>query len=251
VEEAGFEVSSCHAEYLPQLSLKASWKSVNQQVRQWLKSLEKPAAILADHDAAAHDLAEMCEILGLRVPEEIAILGVDDDELECQLAYPPISSIALPAERIGFEAAKLLDRLMSGKAAPAEPICLPPVRVVTRHSTSLFATEDPLVLAALHYIRDHLAEPIRVSAMASELVVRRRHLEQQFRAVLKYSVLTAIYRARVEKAKELLIHGDLQMPQIARQSGFSTAQRMATVFRRLTGMSPRDYRRLAQPGSSS
>jgi LacI family transcriptional regulator len=247
VASAGFEVSACHAEYLPQLSLKASWKSVNRQVRGWLRSLAMPVAILADHDVAAHDLADMCELLGLRVPEEIAILGVDNDELECQLAYPPLSSIALPAERIGFEAAKLLDRLMSGKSPPAAPICLPPVRVVTRHSTSLSAVDDPVVLAALRYINEHLAEPIRVQAMADSLVVRRRHLEERFRAVLKRSVLAEVYRARVEKAKELLAHGDLQMSEVARQSGFSTAQRMATVFRRLAGMAPREYRRLTQP----
>ncbi len=248
VENAGFELSVCHAEYLPQLSLKASWKSVNRQVRQWLKSLARPAAILADHDAAAHDLADMCELLGLRVPEEVAILGVDNDELECQLAYPPLSSIALPAERIGFEAAKLLDRMMAGKAAPAEPVCLPPVRVVTRHSTSLSAVEDPLILAALEYIREHLADPIRVQAMAESLVVRRRHLEEKFRTVLKRSILAEIYRARIEKAKELLSQGNLQMSQVARQSGFSAAQRLATVFRRLAGMSPREYRRLTRPG---
>ena len=248
VERAGFEISTCYVEYLPQLSLKVSWKSVNRQMRQWLKSLAQPVAILADHDAAAHDLADMCEVLGLRVPEEIAILGVDDDELECQLAFPPLSSIALPAERIGFEAAKLLDRLMSGKAAPAEPICLPPVRVVARHSTSLSAVEDPVVLAALEYIRDHLTEPIHVKTMADSLVVRRRHLEQKFRTILRRSVLAEIYRARVEKAQELLIRGDLQMSQVARQSGFSNAQRMATVFRRLSGMAPREYRRLTQPG---
>jgi LacI family transcriptional regulator len=248
VEEAGFELSTCYVEYLPQLSLKVSWKSVNRQVRQWLKDLDKPVAILADHDVAAHDLADMCEILGVRVPEEIAILGVDDDELECQLAFPPLSSIALPAQRIGFEAAKLLDGLMCGKAAPAEPLYLPPARVVTRHSTSLLAVDDPLILAALNYIRDHLDDRIRIKDMADELVVRRRHLEEKFRSVLKRSVLTEISRARVEKAKELLADADLQMSDVARQAGFFSAQRMATIFRRFAGMSPREYRRLIQTG---
>lgn len=249
VAEAGFELSTCYVEYLPQLSLKVSWKNVNRQVRQWLKTLEKPVAILADHDAAAHDLADMCELLDIRVPEEIAILGVDDDELECQLAFPPLSSIALPAQRIGFEAAKLLDELMCGKAAPPEPIYLPPARVVTRHSTSLLAVEDPVVLAALNYIRDHLNERIRIKTMADELVVRRRYLEEKFRSVLKRSVLTEISRARVEKAKELLADGEMQMSEVARRTGFFSAQRMATIFRRFAGMSPREYRRLIQTGA--
>jgi LacI family transcriptional regulator len=246
VAAAGFEISTCHAEYRPRLASEVSWKSVNQQVQQWLKSLAKPVAILADHDVAAHDLADMCAILGLPVPEEIAILGVDDDELECQLAFPPLSSIAINAQWIGFEAAQLLDGLMSGKSPPAEPLYLPPVRVVTRHSTNLFAVDDPVILAALHYIRNHLTQPIRVNTMADELVIRRRHLEQKFRAVLKRSVLAEIHRARVEKAKELLIRGDQQISQVASQSGFSNAQRLATVFRRLAGMTPREYRRLSQ-----
>ena len=97
VERAGFEVHACHVEYRPHLPERASWKSVNAQVRQWLSELAKPVAVLADHDVAAHALADMCQILGLSVPGDVAILGVDDDELECQLAFPPISSVAIPA----------------------------------------------------------------------------------------------------------------------------------------------------------
>ena len=111
----------------------------------WLKELPKRVAVLADHDVAAHDLADMCQILGLAVPDDVAILGVDDDELECQLAFPPLSSVAIPAQRIGFEAARLLDRMLSGRRAVPKIVSLPPVRVVTRHSTSAFAVEEPLI----------------------------------------------------------------------------------------------------------
>jgi len=246
VAKAGFEVGSCHVEYLPRLPDQTSWKGINAQVRQWLKELAKPVAVLADHDVAAHSLADMCQITGLRVPDEVAILGVDDDELECQLAFPSLSSVAIPAERVGFEAARLLDQMLAGKRIANEVLFLPPIRVVTRLSTSMFAVEEPMVTAALHYIRNHLAEPLRVSTIAAKLVVRRRVLEQKFRDLLGRSVLVEIHRARVERVKELLAETDLSMSQLAEKSGFSTPQRMATVFRKVTGRTPSAYRRQTQ-----
>ena len=245
IVQGGYDVYACHLEYMPRLPEQTSWKKVNVQVRRWLKMLAKPVAVLADHDVAAHDLANMCQLLNLRVPDDVAILGVDDDERECQLAFPSISSVVIPAERIGYEAAKLLDRMFSGKRPPKEPFYLPPVRVVTRHSTSMFAVDEPMITAALHYIRNHLAEPLRVSTIATALMVRRRALEQKFRMLLGRSVLDEIHRARVERAKGLLATTDLLVSRIAEQSGFSTPQRMATVFRKITGVAPSDYRHQA------
>jgi LacI family transcriptional regulator len=154
--------------------------------------------------------------------------------------------VAIPAQRIGFEAAKLLDGMLSGSRAAAKSVFLPPIRVVTRHSTSLFAIDEPVVTGALHYIRNHLSEPMKVSQIATNLVVRRRALEQKFRTLLGRSVLDEIHRVRVEKAKELLAGTDLLVSQVARQSGFSTPQRMAAVFRKAAGVAPGDYRRQAR-----
>ena len=178
--EAGHDVIPCHVEYNPHLSERASWRNVNVKVRRWLGKLNKPVAVLADHDLAAFDLANICQILGLHVPNDVAILGVDNDELVCKLAFPPLSSVAIPAERIGFEAAKLLDRILAGEKISNETIFVPPIRVVTRHSTSIFAIDEPIVTGALHYIRNHLATPLRVSDVANELTVNRRVLEQKF-----------------------------------------------------------------------
>ena len=244
--EAGHDLTPCHIEYHPHLSEKASWKNVNTKVRQWLGKLAKPAAVLADHDLAAFDLANMCQILGLHVPNDVAILGVDNDELVCKLAFPPLSSVAIPAEQIGFEAAKLLDRIMAGEKISHETIFIPPVRVVTRHSTSIFAIDEPIVTGALHYIRNNLAAPLRVGDIADKLVVSRRVLEQKFRSLLGRSLLDEIHRVRVEHAKELLATTELLISEVAKQSGFSTPQRMATVFRKLVGDSPGDYRRQVQ-----
>jgi LacI family transcriptional regulator len=243
VKEAGFEVHPCHIDYTPRLSDEMRWKTVDAQMEHWLRELAKPVAIFAAHDVSAHDLAQVCQVLGLRVPDDVAILGVDNDELECQLAFPPLSSIAIPAQRIGFEAAKLLDRMMCGMPVANEPLYLPPIHVVTRQSTSVFAVDEPMVTAALHYIRNHLAQPLKVSSIAAKLKVRRRVLDQSFRALLSHSVHDEIRRARVEKAKELLARTDLPMAKVAKQSGFSSPQYLATVFRKVTGLAPDDYRR--------
>ncbi|HPP51829.1 MAG TPA: XylR family transcriptional regulator [Thermoguttaceae bacterium] len=246
IEKAGFPVSSCHVEYIPRLPAPVSWKRVDQQVRRWLENLPKPVAILADHDVAAHDLADACQQIGLRVPEQAAILGVDNDELECQLAFPPISSVAIPGERIGYEAAWVLDRMLSGHPPPAKPLFLPPLRVVARQSTSTLAVEDPVVAEALHLIRNHVDRRFKVAELADQLIVRRRALEEKFRKILGRSVLEEIHHARIEYAKQLLNETDWKLLQIARRCGFSTPQRLSVVFQKLTGMTPSEYRRQCQ-----
>jgi LacI family transcriptional regulator len=203
-------------------------------------------AVLANHAVAAHDLADLCQNLGLCVPDDVAILGVGDDELECDLAFPALSSVAIPGERIGFEAAKLLDEMLAGKRAAQMALYLPPVRVITRQSTNNFAVDEPVVTAALHSIRNHFAGPLKVSALAAAVKVRRRVLEERFRSLLGRSVLAEVHRVRVEHLKALLAESKLSMSQVAQQSGFSSRQRMASVFRKLTGLSPSQYRRQVQ-----
>lgn len=244
--ESGFDVSVCHAEYLPRLPRGSNWTKVDEAVRRWLKELAKPAAVLACNDVPAHDLAAMCRRLNLRVPDDVAILGVDNDELECQLAMPPLSSIAIPGQRIGYEAAGLLDRMLRGKRLTAQTILLPPTRVITRQSTDTLATGDPIVRAALHCIRERAVEGVTVDGVVRQVGAGRRELERHFRQVLGRSVLTEIRRVRVERAKELLAATDLAMPAIARRCGFSSPQRLAIVFRHLTGVAPTAFRRQSQ-----
>jgi LacI family transcriptional regulator len=133
--------------------------------------------------------------------------------------------------------------MLAGGPAPSEPVFLPPIRVVARQSTSALAVEDPVVAAAMHFIRRHVADRLSVAWIAAELAVRRRALEQKFHTHLGTSVLAEIHRARVNEAKELLSATDLKISQVARRSGFSTPQRLAVVFRRLEGLTPNAYRR--------
>ena len=246
LERDGCTLSSCYAEYLPRPPVGSSWTSVDRQVQDWLLKLPKPVGVLASNDVPARHLVETCRQLGLRVPFDIAVLGVDNDELECLLSHPPLSSVANPAEQIGYEAAKLLDRLMSGRRQPRKPLFIAPTHIATRQSTDIVAIADADVSAAVAFIRDHAVEGIGVSEVVERLSIARRGLERRFRKFLDRSVLEEIQRVRVERAKRLLVETDLPMPSIARRCGFSTPQRLAAVFRWLVGCAPSVYRRNAR-----
>lgn len=238
----GFQVHACYAEYLPKPPVRSSWKRIDQRVSGWLRRLPRPVAILASNDVPARALAKMCRQLGLDVPEQVSLLGVDNDELECQLSYPPLSSIAIPSERVGYEAAKLLDRIMSGKRPRQQAFFFPPTRVVTRQSTDTLAIDDPDVTSALAFIRANSHREIDVESILAEVPLSRRVLERKFRQHLGRTVLAEIRRVRMETVKSLLSETDLSMPAIAKRSGFSGARRLAVVFRQVTGTTPSAYR---------
>lgn len=246
VAAEGHTVSSCYTEYLADLTTAALWKKSTQKAQRWLRQLAKPVAVLCCEDAPARYLADVCSQMGLRVPEDVALLGVGNDDLDCRLTQPALSSVVVPSERIGFEAAALLDRLMAGRPAPQKPLLLPPLHVVTRYSTDILAVEDETVQAALQYIREHAWETMSVNDLANGIAVGRRLLERRFRSVLGRSVLDEICRVRVERAKELLTDTHLPITTIATRSGFPSARRLDVVFAKQTGLSPREYRRQSQ-----
>ena len=246
VAQAGYTVSSCYTEYLADLATAALWKKSTQKAQRWLRRLAKPAAVLCCEDAPARYLADVCSQIGLKVPDDVALLGVGNDDLDCSLTQPALSSIAVPSERIGFEAAALLDRLMTGEIGPKQSLLLPPLHVVTRYSTDILAVEDETVQAALQYIRENAWADISVSDLAHGIAVGRRLLERRFRDVLGRSVLDEIYRVRVERAKELLTDTHLPITTVAERAGFPNTRRLDVVFAKRTGLSPREYRRQVQ-----
>jgi LacI family transcriptional regulator len=213
------------------------------ELRDWLTALPRPCAVFAASDRRAAQVAEAAQQADIRLPDDIALLGVDNDDLVCDLAHPPISSIATPADRIGYEAAALLDRLIAGEPPPAQPILLPPISVVTRQSSDILALDDPEVAAALRHIRQYLHRRLTISDLLQHVPVARRTLEKKFRAVLGRSIADELRRARVERAKELLSGTDAPMPLVAQRSGFATPQWLANVFREHTGITPGAYRR--------
>lgn len=240
--EAGFECSTQHAEYLPRPSNAATWSEVDESVRQWLLALPKPVAIFASNDVPARELAEICRTTGLHVPEDVALLGVDDDKLECGLSFPPLSSIALPSERVGYEAARMLSQLMAGKKLKHDRVYFPPKAIVVRQSSDIVAVEDRDVAQALRFIREHAGEAISVEDVLTEVPVSRRKLERDFQRVIHRTIFEEIRRHRVEKAMRLLATTDLPMPAIAKQSGFESARRLAVVFGQVMKATPTFYR---------
>ncbi len=244
--ESGYAVSSCYSDFLPDARASALWRKSAQKTVRWLRQLPKPVAVFACEDIAVRYLADLCRQLDLQIPDDVALLGVGNDELECRLTAPWLSSIEVPSQRIGFEAAGLLDRLMAGQARPSQPVFLQPLRVVTRRSTDIMAIEDETVQAALHYIRQHAVDPMRVTDLAHALAVGRRDLERRFRRLLGRSVLEEIHKARTAMAADLLIDTHLSISEVARQAGFTSARQLDGIFTRLKGMTPTAYRRQAQ-----
>lgn len=239
---AGYSFSSFLVDHLYEDLSTSSWKREEQQLQRWLRGLPKPVAVFACNDMAARGLADVCRQFRLRVPEDIAILGADDDELESLLAIPPLSSVAIPAKRVGYEAAQTLDRLMDGQRVDDFRF-LPPVRVIVRQSTDTLAMGDLVASAALRFIRNHAWQDLRVAAVAAAVGVGRRDLERRFRRSLSRSVLDEIHRVRVERVKDLLAGTSLPMPAVAARCGFASPERMTVVFGQATGTTPTAYRR--------
>lgn len=243
VERAGFEVCS----YLSTNSLQPEptglWRW-DDEIRHWLAGLPKPMGVLASHDIQGLQLSEACRQAGLRVPDEVALLGVDDDDLLCKVARPPLSSVVLPGERIGIEAARMLEGLLSlrGKRPRSRTLQLPSPGVTTRHSTDVLATEDVEVAKAVQFIRQRAFELIGVADVLAVVAVSRRSLERRFREVLRRGVGEEIRRVRIERARDLLSKTDISVAQVASSSGFSEPKHLSTAFRRECGLTPTEYR---------
>jgi LacI family transcriptional regulator len=212
----------------------------------WLKSLPKPVGLMTCTDDRSQDVVEASKIAGVHVPEDLAIIGVDNDELVCELSSPPLSSIALNTQRSGYEAAELLDKLMSRKRIKMAnlTIVVHPTHIVTRQSTDILAIEDRDVVAAVRFIRRNAREMIQVDDVVDTVAVSRRSLEQRFRRELGCSVLAEIKRARIDQVARMLVETNLSVSQIALALGYSGVENIARYFRSEKGMSPLAYRKL-------
>ena len=216
---------------------------LNEGLQRWLQALPKPVGVFACHDVFALQVVEACRLTGLRVPDEVAIIGVDNDDLLCELARPSLSSVVVPAERIGYEAAALLERLLAGAKPPRAPVLIPPPGVMARQSSDVLAIDDPDVAAALRHLRDHAHGPLRVAHVLRAVPISRRALERRFRALLGRGLAEEIRRVRVERAKHLLAATELGMAEVTERAGFASQPQLSRVFRRETGLTPTAFRR--------
>lgn len=208
----------------------------------WVRSLKKPAAVLGVSDVRAWRLSEVCRTVGVRIPDEVAIVGIGNDDVMCDLARPRLTSVDLGQERVGYEAARALDRMFTGQDVPREAILVPPKGVVCRQSSDWFAVEDPELVAALRFIRDNAGVAIGVEDVLGQVNLSRRTLERRFRRVVGRTIAGEIRRAHTRLARRLLVETDLPMPEVARRAGFDYPQRLSTVFRAEMGTTPTAYR---------
>lgn len=216
----------------------------------WMKSLKKPVALLAGNDLRAREVLDACRLAGMHVPEEIAVLGVNDDELICEMANPPLSSVIHNGRRIGYEAAAMLDRLMNGKKVMAD-ILIDPLGVHARQSTDLLAIEDPEIATAVRFIRENACSGIRVDDVLEQVAMSRRALEKRFRAAVGRPPHMEIRRVQLERVKELLVGSDYKLEKIAEITGFSTAQYLAGLFHRVMKVTPGAWRQAGRAGQSA
>lgn len=209
----------------------------------WLLSLPKPVGIMCGDEMTGWTVIGTSLDYGLDVPEEVAVLSAGNEEILCEASDVPLTSVAFPGERVGFEAAALLDRLMRGQPAPAEPMLIPPTGVVTRQSTDILAIDDADVARSVHFIRGHACQGIGVEDVLREVPVDRRWLERQFRKRLNRSVMEEIYRVRINRARLILTDSEIPLPDIATQCGFSQMKSFGALFRKMTGWTPAAFRR--------
>ncbi len=208
----------------------------------WLASLPKPIAVFASYDNRGQQVLEACRRTGLAVPEEVAVLGVDNDEVLCALSPPPLSSIALNPRRAGWEAAALLSLMMQGEKVATEPRLIPPVGIETRQSTDILAVCDAKIAAALRYIREHACEGIRVDDVLRHSPMARRALEEKFRRFIGRTPRQEILRVQLNRVKELLVGTELPVGEIALRTGFEP-EYLSAVFRQELKLAPTEYRR--------
>lgn len=208
----------------------------------WLTSLNKPLALMTPFDGYAREAVIACKAVGLRVPEDVSIIGVDNDEMMCMTVWPQLSSVATQGDRIGYEAMDLLLQLMSGAAKPEKPLLIKPSGIVVRGSSSDTAVEDPEVAAAVRFIRANAHRPIHVGHVVEHVAVSRRTLERRFTQSLGRNIGEEIRRAHVERARKLLIETDLPLTEVARRSGVIRQQQLSRLIREETGHTPRSLR---------
>ena len=212
----------------------------------WLKhqllALPKPLGVFAQSDHRAYFLLSACEQAEIRVPEELAVVGVDNDEYTCEFAPVPITSVDSNREKLAYEGASLLDALIKGKSPPAEPILIPPVGLVVRHSSDILALDHPEVANALGFIWKHFHQRIGVNDVVAATAMSRCSLYKAFEQFVGRTMREEIERKRIELASRLLTTSTHKIAHIARLSGFGSGEQFCRAFVRLQGMTPSAFR---------
>jgi LacI family transcriptional regulator len=239
IAEHGFDVHI----YRPPKRLKDRvWEREQEFLARWISQLPTPIGLYACDDDRGREVLEACSIAGLHVPEDVAVIGVDNDEVFCELAFPPLTSIALNAEAAGYRAAALLDGMMHGQVRKPQRIVVETLGVVTRRSTEVVAVEDEDVVAALQFIHREQGRGISVDDVVLHAAVSRRNLETRFRETMGRTILEEIQLVRLERAKRLLVETSYPVSKVAELAGFGSAGYFIQFFQKRLGKTPRKYR---------
>jgi len=224
---------------LPRRALDArAWDRMEDKLAAWIRALPRPTGVLVCSDQRGPQFLEACRRAGVNVPDEVAVIGVDNDEPLCEVCSPPLSSIQPGHAAVGYEAASLLNKLMRGDAAPRTPLLLAPQQVLARLSTDTFAVADPIVHGALRLIREGAHLCLSVDTIAREVGVSRSVLQRRFQERLKRTVHQEIVDAKIKKARELILKTDLPLSVVAERAGFRHQEYMGAVFKARLGMTP-------------
>jgi LacI family transcriptional regulator len=218
------------------------WEREQAILAKWISRLPTPIGVFACDDDRGREVLEACKLAQLNVPEEVAVVGVDNDEVFCELADPPLSSIALNAETAGYRAAALLDEMMQGRARKRQQIVVEATGVITRRSTDIVAVDDAGVAKALQFIRRLHGRNISVDRVSEEVAVSRRSLEKRFRRVVGRTILEEIQLTRLETAKRLLLETTHPISKVAEIAGFGSTGYFIQFFQKQVGKTPRRYR---------
>ncbi len=236
----GYKVNNFDQTQIPGRGL---WYYKPSELSEWLKSLPKPVAIMACDDDKAQHITEACNQAGIHIPEEVAVLGVDNDEMTCNLSDPPISSIHLDTERGGYEAAKLMDKLIKKEVTKYSDILVKPTHIVTRQSTDIISASDQYMAKALKYIHLNIDNDIRVADVLKEVPLCRRSFEKRFKDTTGKGVYQYVLSLRMQKIAEKLLETDKPVNEIAFEVGINMSNNISRQFKQIKGCTPSEYRR--------
>lgn len=228
----------------------ATPRELHALTRDWLRQLPKPLGLFTHNDQRAAALMDLCRDGDLKIPEEVGVIGVDNDPMLAELCRPSLTSVDPGASTVGYRAAELLSQILCGNPAENRPIFLPPKNVAVRDSTQPRHLVDDRLVTALQYIREHWAEPFDVSDLLEAVATSRRSLERMFQTHLGRSPAEEIRRTQINHVKWLLMEGRLSLSDIATKAGFSTFSNFASAFRREVGMTASVYRKQFRPGGN-
>jgi LacI family transcriptional regulator len=224
---------------------RSDWDAEQEALAMWISRLPKPNGILAINDPTGLRVLDACHRAGVMVPEQVGVIGLENDDLVCSMTDPPLTSLMLNSQQVGYQAAELLDNLIAGKPAPNRIISVEPVGIVTRQSTDIQAHPDEVVAKAIRFIRKCACEGIKVEDVLSEVRVSRSSLDRRFKTALGRTPHEEIVRAQLKAAMQLLAETELNLLEIAIKTGYNHPEYMGVVFRRELGITPGEYRRQA------